>query len=101
MKISRKHAKSGSTFLCDGELTIYTVAAAKAELLNDSDNSIDPIALDLKHVSELDTAGVQLLLFTKKIMADNNKRIYLKHSNEYVDGVLNNFDVATQFILEQ
>ncbi len=101
MKISRKNTKSGSTFLCDGELTIYTVTAAKSELLTDFENTIDPIALDLKQVSELDTAGVQLLLFTKKIMADNNKRIYLKNSNERVDGILNNFDVATQFILEQ
>lgn len=101
MKIIRKNTASGSSLICEGDLTIYTVAVAKTELLNDYGNLRNPIALDLKKVNELDTAGVQLLLFIKKFLTDNNMQLYLKNSNEHVDGILNTFEVASQFILEK
>jgi len=86
--------------MLEGELTIYNVGAAKSMLLDDIQNTIEPIALDLSNVSDIDTAGIQLLLFTKKTFTENNKHLYLLKSNDYVDGALKIFDIANHFTLE-
>ncbi|HMU65643.1 MAG TPA: STAS domain-containing protein [Cellvibrionaceae bacterium] len=100
MKITRKKTKAGHTLCCEGELTIYTVAAAKKILLGNLDEVIDSIALDLGNVNKLDTAGLQLLLFVKHIMADCNKKLYVKNSNEEIDSIFKEFDLADQFMPE-
>lgn len=101
MKINWENTPSGSSLTMDGELTIYNVTMAKSMLLDDIQNTVDPIALDLANVSDIDTAGVQLLLFSKKIFSENNKHLYLSKSNEHVDTALKNFDVAAYFNLEK
>lgn len=45
-----------------GELTIYHAATLKAELLTALADLKQPLEMDLSAVTELDTAGVQLLL---------------------------------------
>lgn len=100
MNITQKNSKSGSTIVLEGELTIYTVASAKAILFADYENIIDPLALDVKNVTEIDTAGIQLLLFAKKVMNNSNKRIYIKNSNTHVDSVLEGLAIVTHFTLE-
>jgi anti-sigma B factor antagonist len=99
MKVTRKNTASGSRLILEGELTIYTVSLTQAKLLESHDETIDPVAIDASNISEIDTAGVQLLLFAKKIFADNNKRFYLEKSNPQVDNVLNTLDVANHFAL--
>jgi anti-sigma B factor antagonist len=99
MDIIRNNDASGSLLTLNGDLTIYTVTAAKTVLLDDYENVIDPVALDLKNITDIDTAGIQLLLFTKKLLANTNKRLYLKHSNTLVDAALHNFSVADSFTL--
>lgn len=94
MKVTRKNTASGSRLTLEGELTIYTVSLTHAKLLENHDETVDPVAIDASNVSEIDTAGVQLLLFTKKIFADNNKRFYLEKSNPQIDSVLNILDVT-------
>lgn len=100
MKINWENTPSGSSLTMDGELTIYNVTMAKSMLLDDIQNTHDPIALDLANVSDIDTAGVQLLLFSKKIFSENNKRLYLSKSNEHLDAALKNFDVTAYFTPE-
>lgn len=100
MKITKKKTKAGHTLVCDGELTIYTAEVAKKILLGNLDEVVESIALDLSNVSKLDTAGLQLLLFTKTIMADSNKHFYVKTSNEHVDGIFKLFDLNDQFMWE-
>ncbi|MES2674760.1 MAG: STAS domain-containing protein [Pseudomonadota bacterium] len=99
MKVTRKNTTSGSNLILEGELTIYTVSLTHAKLFENHDETIDPVAIDVSNVSEIDTAGVQLLLFAKKIFADNNKRLYLEKSNPQVDSVLNILDVTAHFAL--
>ncbi len=99
MKVTRKNTASGSSLILEGELTIYTVSLTHAKLLESYDDAVDPVAIDVSNISEIDTAGVQLLLFTKKLFADNNKRFYLAKSNPQVDSVLNCLDVAAHFSL--
>jgi anti-sigma B factor antagonist len=99
MNISCKNTKSGTMLGVDGELTIYSVAQAKQALFSDYENFVSPIALDLQSVSEIDTAGLQLLLFMQKTLSNDNKKIHIVKSNEHVDAILKNLDVANYFTL--
>jgi anti-sigma B factor antagonist len=100
MNVSCKNHKSGTALSVAGDLTIYSVAQVKHALFDDYENFISPIALDLHAVSEIDTAGLQLLLFMQKTLSDDNKKIHLAKSNEHVDAILKNLDVATYFTLD-
>lgn len=100
MKVTRKNNKSGTLLSVDGDLTIYTVAQAKQTLLEDYEKFSSPVALDLHAVSEIDTAGLQLLLFMHKLITGLNKTLHVTKSNEQVDSIFNTLDVATYFALE-
>ena len=67
MSVERKKSKDTTTLTISGDLTIYSVAQLKDEILNDLENLEQQVALDLQSVSEIDTAGIQLLLFTQSI----------------------------------
>lgn len=99
MKITQNHHASGSIIELEGDLTIYTVSAAKTALFADYENYVDPIALDASKITEIDTAGVQLLVFVKKILTDENKRVHIKSSNDTVSDILSNFAISSQFTL--
>ncbi len=99
MKIERKKSKDTSTLIFEGELTIYNVSQLKDELFADYDKLADKIALDLQAVSEIDTAGVQLLLFAKKFFSAIHKSVFITKSNESVESVLVALDVNSQFAL--
>lgn len=100
MKITRKKTKDTSTLQFEGELTIYYVTETKNELFADHEHLCDTIALDLHKVGEIDTAGVQLLLFAKHFFSQLHKKIVIVKSNENVDAVLQRLDLTTQFALE-
>jgi anti-sigma B factor antagonist len=97
MKIERKKNKDTSTFTLEGELTIYNVTQAKQEIFSDHEKLPEKIAVDLHQVTEIDTAGVQLLLFAKHFFAKANKSLFISKSNESVDAVLNVLNVNSQF----
>jgi anti-sigma B factor antagonist len=100
MNVSCKNTKSGTELGVDGELTIYSVAQAKQALFENYESLVSPVALDLQSVSEIDTAGLQLLLFMQKTLSNDNKKIHIAKSNEHVDAILKNLDVVTYFTLE-
>lgn len=99
MKIERKKSKDTSTLVFEGELTIYNVSQLKDELFADYDKLADKVALDLQAVTEIDTAGVQLLLFAKKFFSAIHKSVFITKSNESVESVLIALDVNSQFAL--
>lgn len=100
MNITRKNSKSGTVLNIEGDLTIYTVTQAKQTLLNEYENFTSPISLDLKSVSEIDTAGLQLLLFLHKQLSDLDKKLHVAESNEHVDALLKQLDATSYFNLE-
>jgi anti-anti-sigma factor len=51
--------------ILDGPMTIYNAAEIKAQLLNGV-RTASILELDLSHVSEMDTAGFQLLVMAKR-----------------------------------
>lgn len=100
MNISRKKSKDTSTLILEGDLTIYYVAQIKDEIFADYEKLGDKVALDLEGVTEIDTAGVQLLLFAKKFFATVHRSMFITKSNESVEVVLKVLDVNTQFSME-
>jgi len=60
-----------------GELTIYTVTELKDALAKDLADAID-VEIDLFGVSEVDTAGLQLLLLVKRM--PHKKVGFINHS---------------------
>ncbi len=100
MNISRKKSKDVTTLVFEGDITIYYVAQIKDELFADYEKLTDKVALDLEGVTEIDTAGVQLLLFAKKFFTSVHRSLFISKSNESVDIVLTVLDVNTQFAME-
>jgi anti-sigma B factor antagonist len=99
VKITQKNTRSGSKITIDGELTIYTVSEAKQHLLDNHEEIVEPIGLNLRKITELDAAGMQLLLYAKEIFNDHNKRIFIEKSNDHVDDILDFFAVTSEFTL--
>jgi anti-anti-sigma factor len=100
MNVIRKNNKSGTALSLDGELTIYTVSQAKQALLEDHENFSSSVAIDLNGVSEIDTAGLQLLLFVQKQLSSLGKKLHVVKSNEQVDALFAHLDVTSYFTLE-
>lgn len=81
MASSKKKSAAGK-FTVEGELTIYTAAEMKEKigaLLNG-----EPVEIDLSQVSEIDTAGLQLLLLAQREYAKQEKPIVFSNPSEAV-----------------
>lgn len=68
-----------------GELTIYTAASEKQKLKEFLDTD-DDLEVNLAQVSELDSAGLQLLILLKKEAVQRNKKLrYSMHSKAVLE----------------
>ncbi|MCC7310339.1 MAG: STAS domain-containing protein [Sulfuritalea sp.] len=66
MEFATQSTLGGSTRLtADGDLTIYHAVEIKQHLI-DSVRASKGLELDLSHVGEIDTAGIQLLILAKR-----------------------------------
>jgi anti-sigma B factor antagonist len=80
----------------EGELTIYTAAAEKQTLQNFLETD-DELELNLSKVSELDSAGLQVLILMKQEAARRRKKLsYVMHSKAVLD-VLEMANMTTVF----
>jgi anti-anti-sigma factor len=71
----------------EGELTIYTVVENLARL-REYLKGPDGRALDLSGVTEIDSAGLQLLLWTRRAVAEQGARFHLIGINDAVANVI-------------
>ena len=70
----------------EGELTIYRAAEFKQTLL-DAVAGAAVLELDLSGVTDIDTAGLQLLMLAKKTAQAAQRELYLvAHSPAVIDG---------------
>jgi anti-anti-sigma factor len=69
----KPHDNATPVLVLEGELTIYRAAELKPLLLGDQ----PPRVLDLSGVTEIDTAGVQLLMQAKKMALQNQQSFQL------------------------
>jgi anti-sigma B factor antagonist len=75
----------------DGELTIYRAAELRATLqaaLQAAQTTGSDLALNLAGVSEMDSAGVQLLLAAQKSLQARSRHLHLDTPSEAVLEVL-------------
>ena len=63
-------------FRVDGDLNIYTAADTKASLMPLLAQCPE-LEIDLSQVSEMDSAGLQLLILAKRECADRNGSLHL------------------------
>jgi anti-anti-sigma factor len=82
-----------SVFTLEGELTIFRAAELKTVLLEDQ----RPLAIDLSGVTEVDTAGVQLLMQLKKMALQSQASLSLVACSPAVMDVLEIFNLLSYF----
>ena len=80
----------------DGEMTIYRAAELKQTLL-DALAGQETLDIDLGAVTEIDTAGVQLLMLAKKTAGERQCELRLSAHSEAVTQVFELLNLATYF----
>jgi anti-anti-sigma factor len=80
----------------DGELTIYRAAELKDVLLAPLMRH-EALELDLSGVTEIDTAGVQLLLLAQRTARNQGRSFWLLNSSTVVTDVLNLLNLTDSF----
>ena len=69
-------------------MTIYTCGELKPRLLEELASHDDVTSLDLSHVMELDTAGLQLLLCARAYASNAGRRLSVANPSKVVAEVL-------------
>jgi anti-sigma B factor antagonist len=82
--------------LIEGEMTIYRAAELKQALLASLDRQA-VVEIDLSKVTELDTAGVQLLLLAKQTAQGKNQELHLRHHSPAVLEVFELLNLSAYF----
>lgn len=74
------NATAAAPFRLEGEMNIYHVNTLKDRLLDALDGP-SPLEMDLSGITELDTAGLQLLILAKREAARRDKTLrFTAHS---------------------
>ncbi len=69
----------------EGEMTIYSALDTKERLISALARH-NQVEIDLSHVSEMDSAGLQLMILAKREAAAKNKQIrFVSHSPAVVE----------------
>lgn len=82
--------------LIEGDLTIYNAAEKKSFLL-EKIASADEVELDLSQVSEIDSAGVQLLMLVKQETVHRDKVLRLVSHSRAVLEIFELYNLAAFF----
>ena len=85
-----------ATLALDGELNIYRAAELKQELLA-AVAAAPALQLDLSGVSELDTAGLQVLMLAKQAATALGHELHLRRHSAAVLEVFELLDLGTWF----
>lgn len=90
-----KRSSAATTVVLSGELTVGTVTAAHAQLEQALAQAASALTVDLTAVESIDTAGLQLLLYSKSQSERLDKEFKLANISEPVKAYLQRFNVAT------
>jgi anti-sigma B factor antagonist len=80
----------------DEDMTIYNASAQKQMLL-DALGDCEELDLDLSQVGEMDTAGFQVLLLTKREAVKAEKSVRLTAHSKAVTELLDLYNMASYF----
>lgn len=84
---------SSATLRLDGEFTIYRAAELKRQIL-DALHQQEALEIDLSAVSEIDSAGVQLLMLVKREAEALGREFHLSHHSPAVLKVFDLFKLS-------
>ena len=96
MAITAQTVDGVSQLRIAGEMTIYTAAELKAELMIHMAQPGD-LEIDLSEVSELDSAGLQLLILAKREALREERSVHLTGHSRAVLDVLDICNLAPYF----
>lgn len=88
--------KPTASIAIDGEMTIYRAAELKQSLLNAIDGA-SLLEIDLHEVSEIDSAGIQLLMLAKSTGQAKDCEVRLVNHSAAVLEVFELLDLAAHF----
>lgn len=97
MSIEIKQLKNAAAHLAiDGEMTIYTALDQKMAFSECLENNKE-LQIDLSGVSEIDSAGLQLLLFVKREANERHIKLSLIHHSQPVVEVFELLNLGNHF----
>jgi anti-sigma B factor antagonist len=93
----REEKKNGVSLLhIEGDMTIYTAAELKAELMKRLEKPVE-LEINLSAVSEMDSAGLQLLLLAKREALRHGTPLRLSWHSRAVLDVLDMCNLTAYF----
>lgn len=90
------NASTPTSLRIEGEMTIYRAADLKVALLAALEG-VDRLEIDLSEVSEIDSAGVQLLMMIKQAARGKGAELRLSGHSPAVLDVFQCLDLAAHF----
>ncbi len=97
MAIEVKQRQQGITQLAiQDEMTVYTARAHKQTLIQHL-NTAKELQIDLGGVGEIDSAGVQLLMFLKREAAERGVKLSLNRHSQAVVEVVELLNLSKHF----
>ncbi len=96
MQITGRKVRDGCRLTLSGELTIYTAATLKERLVRELGEP-GPMEIDLGKVSELDTAGFQVLYGLRRACARIGKDLKISSPSQTVREVFELYNAARHF----
>jgi len=98
MPIRIKRGKKLVQLLPEGEMTIYQASELKSALLDGiSGDNEQEIEINLSGVTEMDTAGFQLLVLAKREAIHRNKTLRLVSHGAVTLGIMDLYNMASYF----
>ena len=91
-----KSEQGHRNIIIEEDMTIYNAAAQKQMLL-EALADCDELDLDLSQVAEMDTAGFQILLLSKREATKANKTVRLTAHSKAVTELLDLYNMASYF----
>ncbi len=95
MSLTARTSKGKCRAKIDGDMSIYTAAGMKDTLLQKL-AKCQVMELDLSQVTELDTAGFQLLVLLKREAERNETPLLIKNHSSAVQDVFGLYHVSEQ-----
>jgi anti-sigma B factor antagonist len=96
MTTSKKQQNASQVLCIEGEMTIYRAAELKLTLLTAVDEST-AVEVDLSKVTELDSAGIQLLMLAKQSAQARQRELRLVSHSPAVLDVLDLLNLGSYF----
>jgi len=96
MTAAKKSKSANATLRIEGEFSIYRAAELKASVLA-SLNQTKELEIDLSAVTEIDTAGIQILVAIKKHALATQKIVHLVAHSPAVTEMLEMLNLVAYF----